>query len=132
MIQRIVAFSIVVTAAAWALAGFGLSTNREAALKHAELNGLNLARAFAQNTQRVFTAIDQTLLHLRDDYQASRGKFSLRAWRQQWPYTPEPILDLAIIDNQGTVIDRDLAGVKQIAADDNLAFHRANAGDASY
>ena len=134
MNQRIVAFSIVVTAAAWSLAGFGLTTDRENALKHAEQNGLNLARVFAQNTARVFAGIDQTLLRLRDDYRASRTGFSLTAWSRQWPYVHDRALELSITDARGSIThsSNPAAAAQLGAGHDNLAFHAANADDVSY
>jgi len=134
MKQRIVAFSIVVTAAAWSLAGFGLTTDRENALKHAEQNGLNLARAFAQTSMRVFAGIDQSLLRLRDDFRAQRNGFSLAAWRRQWPYAADQVMELSITDATGAILHAsNRAAADEFAAGrHNHAFHAGNTADTSY
>jgi signal transduction histidine kinase/CheY-like chemotaxis protein/HPt (histidine-containing phosphotransfer) domain-containing protein len=133
MKQRIVAFSIVVTAAAWSLAGFGLTTDRENALKHAQQNGLNLTRAYAQNSTRLFTTIDQTLLRLRDDYRSRGNAFSLAAWSSQALDSFDPRMGLAIVDAEGHIVQSTRAGEPRAPrSDGNFAFHAAGGGDRSY
>jgi signal transduction histidine kinase/CheY-like chemotaxis protein len=134
MNHRVIAFSIVVIAAAWSLAGYGLTTDRENALRHAEQNGLNLARAFAQNTARVFFGIDQTLLRLIGDYRASGKDFSLPVWRQRSPLIPEQVVELAIVDASGIIThSSNAANVDGAAADlESLAYHAAGTGNTSF
>ena len=128
MNQRIIAFSILVTAAAWSLAGFGLSTDRESAIKRAEQNGLNLVRGFAYSAARTFAALDQTLLKLREGYRASHSARSPQI--AQWPDMSDDVLELSISDARGSIVlsNRSAGGQTRLGAD-TLAFHSADATD---
>ena len=71
---------LVCVALIWASALTPLSRERAAAESSAREGTSNLARAFAENTERIISGIDQILLTARAAYAERDGDFDVAAW----------------------------------------------------
>ena len=71
----------------------------------------NLAHGFAENLQRTFDGIDQTLLFVRDTYARDPQGFDLGTWNHKGPVMSQPSLQISIVDRRGILRSSSLGPV---------------------
>lgn len=93
----------------------------------------NLARAFEENTERIFAGADQTLLSLRTDYERDKGDFDLRKWVASHNPPDRLIAQMAVIDRNGMAVES-TASTQRVSVADRPHFRvqQASATDAIY
>ena len=107
-----IAATAAVAALLWLAIGVLLFQQREALLSQARHDTANLARAFEENTDHAIDAADQALLVMRSLYRSDPRKFSFLAWNESARSSDGLILQLAIVDRDGIVVDTNLDRVQ--------------------
>ncbi len=73
----------------------------------------NLARAFAENTEHTFDAIDQTLLFVRELYQRDPQHFDLGEWARHRQFVSGATFQISAVDRDGILIASNLGPVTE-------------------
>ena len=116
LVPECVAISFVV-ALIWLGIWTTLLDQHRNAASGAERDTSNLARAFEENTERIFASVDQTLLSFRDDFQREGRSLDLHAWMAT-NTTPDPYTSqIAVADVNGMVFASTVAGPPVSIAD---------------
>jgi signal transduction histidine kinase/CheY-like chemotaxis protein/HPt (histidine-containing phosphotransfer) domain-containing protein len=84
----------------WGAIAHTLSAERDAAIRGAYLNAANLARAFEENIVRSLSAVDQTLVYVREAYERDPAHFDIGAWTRSTTLA-ETAFQIALIDRRG-------------------------------
>lgn len=94
----------VIAAAGWSLLYASLGQDRQ----DAEADALNtaqiLARGYAVNLARTVEAVDQTLIHVRFEWQLSRGTLALEKIDRKQFFFPSTVANVIIVNRDGNVM----------------------------
>jgi len=87
----------------WAFLLSELKQNREHAEAGALREALNLARNYAEHLNRNFDTVDQTLLHVRYEWELTQGALSLETISRKKLFHAGSIFQVGILDRNGIV-----------------------------
>ena len=82
-LQPAALFGVVMIAACWLIVVFLMWVEREKTIEGAIQQSESLVRLFEKDTAQTLSAIDRTLLPLRNAYEAEPSHFDLRSWTER-------------------------------------------------
>jgi signal transduction histidine kinase/CheY-like chemotaxis protein/HPt (histidine-containing phosphotransfer) domain-containing protein len=88
----------------WGAIGVHLTQERQRALRDAETQTVNLARAFDETASRTIAVLDQALEHVRDLYLRDPDHFTLRNWLRDKTVLQEVSVQMAVADASGLTL----------------------------
>jgi diguanylate cyclase (GGDEF)-like protein len=99
----------VVAAAAWGLLYVSLEQDRQDAEADALNTAQAVARSYAAQLARTMEAVDQTLIHVRFEWQLSRGTLALEKIDRRQFFFPSTVANVIIVNRDGKVLTTTLS-----------------------
>jgi diguanylate cyclase (GGDEF)-like protein len=95
---------LILAAAIWSITLSIIQTDHEFVERNARKNASYIATSFAQHLTRLLDQADQSALHLRLDWQQSRGQLLLDNQPGHGLFPHSGLLSATIVDREGTVV----------------------------
>lgn len=129
--RAVVAFGVLVVAMLWGAIAWDLWRERIRALAAAEADTANLARVFEEHIQRTVDGLDQTLLHLKAEFERDPRGFRLNEAIANNIILKRVSVQIAVIDADGLIQDSNVPGFPRISLADREHFrvHREATAD---
>ena len=133
---------VLVVGLTWATIGFNLWHEYSSAVRDAENDTTNFARAFVENITRTIAAVDLTLLFMRDVYQHDPVGLASGAWASRSDSSDDPRSRMVMTDSDGNVVwsnmksgpaavniaDREHFQIQKTSSDDTLVIGKPVVG----
>lgn len=95
--------ALLVAILGWAFLLSELQQGRQRAENNARREALNLARSYATHLSRNFDTVDQTLLHVRYEWELTEGNLSLEAIKRKKLFYAGSVFQVGILNQNGVI-----------------------------
>lgn len=133
-VTLVVVFTIALIALIWDGIHVRTEATRELAFERARRDNINLARAFAEHSERILEGADQALLLIRQQYEKSPGRIDLAEFARDGMIAGRLFGHVGVLDEHGTHQAGNLAETRRSGelARAHLAAHAARDTDAPF